>query len=283
MNDECANPYHHSHGIYIPCGVCFFCRETGTRGMSITHPAPKKPKQKLSRNQMQAMSPLSPQYQGRMRDKHLVGIPERYHGAILDADLLRRRSYEIRGKGREKIIRQLLQVLASKREAEREPAGAALFWCFRAWFNIWQTAPARPDMEPRSQSPDSRTLHRAFTPHSTSYKALETWAYRCMPPQFEISEICREICNEVQRTGPGPARNFSFPSPQTRSWLQWFSHSSGIALPIPDTQMGTRAFHRDRWEEMGLIPEDAWLLGMALQPFGHSPQSREFGPQSGMG
>lgn len=192
----------------------------------------------------------------------LAGIPQRFHRAILDADVLRRRSAHFGATGRKKVIRQILGRLASEGTPGWDPSQDPLFWCLRAWGDLGETAYPRFVVEPPIQHPAGSALQGRSAPSPFQYRAMAAWACRLYAPPGFLGAVLLQVCGGLR--GKGQYRS-SFPCPATCSWLRWASVALERNFSFPAEAMGTSAEHSDRWQDLGFRPDDARLL-LSLHP-----------------
>jgi len=220
---------------------------------------------------LRTVPPLQAGPAGQMGHEMLIGIPRRFHRAILDADFLRRRSANFAGKGRKAVTRQLIERLANEGTASWDSADDPLFWCLRAWGNIWTPPPPSSDVEPSQLDFAQLRVPGGFAPTTIVYRSMAAWACRLSAPELQVRALCLQIHRQVRAGETG--KQYRFPLPKTCSWLRWLGIACERYFPIPDQELGTFNAHYDRWQEMGFRPDDAKFVFEALQEVFDPPRS----------
>lgn len=294
MYSDCLNPVHSTHGLYLDCGACFTCEEQKRSGVHKTHFSKSvftghgdtqhhdKPSTLLE------LLAVSDQSEGPLDSSQLAGMPIIYRRAILDFDTERRNALALKGKARTQACCQLFQKYSHVREEAGKHPADPLLWLFRTWrYNRETPLPFR-DLEPTLYPLAGRGVQGRSPKASLSNRALAAWACRLLPGQYQIFEICLQVCQQTGsilyecpkhgiRDYPDDGRKYQFPSQTTRAWLAWLSYASGKDIPIPGPALGTRTFHRTRWEEMGLAADHVGTMAQLMPGVFIDPQLRYTG------
>lgn len=284
---ECLNPQHTTHGIYLPCGTCFACAHHG-RGLNVLHKSSILDPQQAATRRAAAVQPMfrmPNSDEGLLGHEELARIPEQYRRAILDFDLLRRRAGNFSLKGRTHAVRRFFEGFAQIRAIEGKHASDPLLWLLGTWELHRATALSLNTVQPAVLTPAGTPLPRGSPSRPLSVATMAAWSCGLLPGQYEIYEICCQVCEQTGsilyerfvppgRSGPEypdgrfsaprsreTGRNYQFPTQTTKAWIAWSQVAYGKDFPVPPTAYGTRTFHRTRWEEMGLTSDD--VRGMA--------------------
>lgn len=279
---ECLNPQHTTHGIYLNCGTCFTCVHHG-RGQSVLQKSSILDEHQAATRRNAAMQPMfrmPNSDQGLLGHEELARIPEQYRRAILDFDILRRRSGNFSLKGRAYAVRRFFEGFAQIRAIEGKHPSDPLLWLLGTWELHRATALSLNTLQPAFLAPAGTPLPRGSPKTPLSVATMAAWACGLLPGQYEIYEICCQVCEQtgsvlyeraehhrgrtihhrdtVTFSAPRAresGRKYQFPTQTTKAWIAWSQVAYGQDFPVPSTQFGTRTFHRTRWEEMGLTAE----------------------------
>ena len=198
-----------------------------------------------------------------MGDENLTGVPSKYHRAILDANILRRKSFEATGKRREEIIQKLLKRLADEGNTRGEPATDPLFWCLRVWRNTSQAALSRSSLQSHSRLETRNALSRRVATSKIHYSCMAAWACGHLRPNPILRTLCSEIRDQVRRPFC-PSTSCLLPKEAT-AWTFWASIACGKTIPIPGPKMDSFRNHRIRWEKNGFRQHHAEILSRFMQ------------------
>ena len=232
------------------------------------------------RSAVRAMSELQAQQAGQVGRSLLARIPYRARRAILDADFLRRRlAYAGKG-GTPEIEEQLLRICAKIGNPEGKPEDDPIFWVLGIWRSFGPPPFTPVDVEPRVLRSNRKSLSRGLAPSPLAYATLAAWACRRSAPQPEVGPLCLQIRDEIRDRDRN--RAFSFPLPETTAWLHWLGSALQRPIPWPHCEMGTSDTHRTRWEKVGLGPDDAGRILVALQAIRHPARPRHALQETGV-
>ena len=268
--DECTHPYHFTSDISVPCGACFNCRRSRTRGMQMSDNLRAWEARVRDNHPVQAMPQLPDQSQRLASYAVSLGTPKQHVWAILDADALRRRSHYLSPERRSEDVLKLLKKLAATGTSPGEPDPGPLFWCFGVREYFRKTAFPHPPVEPHSSRTSGNRIYSVTSPSSLQYRALASWACRLLPPDPCFRSLCVQVHNSLQ-SGETPggwgSGCYTFPSPEARSWVTWALQLRQVDGELPEPQQGTGADHFDRWTRLVSRSEEARRVVALLSQF----------------
>lgn len=278
----CMQPYHAGYGIYVDCYRCFWCLENKV-ALPKFDPSEEQRHRARRKRAMLSMSLLPDHDPGFLGGPGSPGVPGIYRRAILDFNAQRTRAFSFHGKGRSAAMSAAIRRYSKTRAALGEPRTDPLLWLLRVWWNVWTPALSPDPLQPGSDGVTDRGLSAWSAPSSTFIRCMAAWAHRCLPGEPLIPQICLQVCletgsvlyehsrydrdgNRVRGTWEtrDTGTQYQFPSEAAATWLSWLGLAHDQDIPIPRQAVGTRTFHRARWEEMGLTSDHAKAVATSV-------------------